>query len=67
MKFSGQEKLAELNRLVKLFEDAYNNGDYKAAINAVIGYYTAAKMKKLEKISANPSTEALTENTPVQE
>ena len=67
LKFKGQDKLKELNRLTHEFEEAILTGKYREAIDAVIGYYTAAKMKKLEKISANPSTEALTANTPAQE
>jgi hypothetical protein len=49
------------------FEEAVSNGKYREAINSVIGFYVDAKAKKLEKISANPSTEALTANTPAQE
>ena len=55
LKFKGQDKLKELNRLTHQFEEAILTGNYREAIDAVIGYYTAAKMKKLEKISANPS------------
>jgi len=55
LKFKGQDKLKELNRLTHEFEEAIVTGKYREAIDAVIGYYTAAKMKKLEKISANPS------------
>ena len=65
LKFKGQEKLAELNRLTKAFEDAWFNGNYRDAINAVIGFYTDAKAKAL---LANPTSQpGLTADTPAQE
>lgn len=65
LKFRGQEKLAELNRLTKTFEDAYTSGNYRAAINAVVGFYVDAKAKAL---LANPQlSPGLTADTPAQE
>ena len=46
LKFKGQEKLNELNRLTGEFEKAIVAGDYREAINAVWGYYIDAQTKK---------------------
>ena len=64
LKFKGQDKLNELNRLTKAFEDAWLTGNYRDAINAVIGFYVDAKAKA---ILANPTLQpGLTADTPAQ-
>ena len=63
IKLNGKEKLAELNRLLKEFQTQIDNGDYKGAIAAVVGYYVDAK-GKAGTISANP---LITRDTPAQE
>lgn len=65
LKFKGQAKLDELNRLTKAFEEAWLTGNYRDAINAVIGFYTDAKAKA---ILANPTLQpGLTADTPARE
>ena len=54
LNLTGEQKLKKLNELVEQFESAIETGDYKAAINQVIGFWLDAQ-GKAAKVSANPS------------
>lgn len=54
LKLKGQEKLNKLNELMQDFTKQFEAGNWREAINAVIGFWRDAKGKA---VAANPSTD----------
>lgn len=50
-KWTGAEKLAQLNAQVKGFEEQWDQGNYREALANLTGFYQAAK-SKVEKVAA---------------